>query len=240
MKWHSSSFCLLPNTGITAASFYSSSHSLWAAQWLVSAYDNLRACKVVSRPRKQIFACSKHETWDHSLCQLRANDLCETASIETVVIIATSLSQIWWLILSPPFTGLSTVFGTVYTYASLEKEMATHFIILAWRIPWQKSLAGYSRWGGKESDLGTEHTHTYFSFSMLKGLLPGQLFCFQTRNQQIPHITLRAGPCLPHLSLLQSLPWFPAHSRSSRSGWYKVMECAGGLGWGWDAGLMVP
>ena len=33
----------------------------------------------------------------------------------------------------------------------LEKEMATHSRILAWRIPW-RSLVGYSPWGRKESD----------------------------------------------------------------------------------------
>ena len=33
----------------------------------------------------------------------------------------------------------------------LEKEMATHSSILAWRIPW-RSLVGYSPWGHKESD----------------------------------------------------------------------------------------
>ena len=40
----------------------------------------------------------------------------------------------------------------------LEKEMATHSRILAWRIPRQRSLAGYSPWGHKESD--TTKTHT--------------------------------------------------------------------------------
>jgi len=35
----------------------------------------------------------------------------------------------------------------------LEKEMATHSSILAWRIPWRGSLVGYSPWGGKESDM---------------------------------------------------------------------------------------
>ena len=30
----------------------------------------------------------------------------------------------------------------------LEKEMATHSSILAWRIPW--NLVGYSPWGHKE------------------------------------------------------------------------------------------
>ena len=30
-----------------------------------------------------------------------------------------------------------------------EKGMATHSSILAWRIPWQRSLVGYSSWGHK-------------------------------------------------------------------------------------------
>ena len=35
----------------------------------------------------------------------------------------------------------------------LEKGMATHPSILAWRIPWTESLAGYSLQGRKESDM---------------------------------------------------------------------------------------
>ena len=36
----------------------------------------------------------------------------------------------------------------------LEKEMATHSSILAWRIPWtERILAGYSPWGCKELDM---------------------------------------------------------------------------------------
>jgi len=35
----------------------------------------------------------------------------------------------------------------------VEKGMATHSSILAWRIPWtEKSLVGYSSWGHKELD----------------------------------------------------------------------------------------
>ena len=34
----------------------------------------------------------------------------------------------------------------------LEKEMATHSSILAWRIRGQRSLASYNPWGHKESD----------------------------------------------------------------------------------------
>ena len=50
----------------------------------------------------------------------------------------------------------------------LEKEMATHSSILAWRIPWtvephgQRSLVGYSSRGCKESDT-TERPHFHFS-----------------------------------------------------------------------------
>ena len=39
----------------------------------------------------------------------------------------------------------------------LEKGMATHSSILAWRFHGQRSLAGYSPWGRKESDM-TEAT----------------------------------------------------------------------------------
>ena len=35
----------------------------------------------------------------------------------------------------------------------LEKEMATHFSILAWRIPWTEEPLVYSRWGHKELDM---------------------------------------------------------------------------------------
>ena len=39
----------------------------------------------------------------------------------------------------------------------LEKEMATHSSILAWRIPWTEEPGGYSPWGGKESDTVSTH-----------------------------------------------------------------------------------
>ena len=34
----------------------------------------------------------------------------------------------------------------------LEEGMATHFSILAWRIPWTETLVGYGPWGHKEVD----------------------------------------------------------------------------------------
>ena len=32
----------------------------------------------------------------------------------------------------------------------MEKGMATHSNILAWRMPWTEDLTGYSPWGNKE------------------------------------------------------------------------------------------
>ena len=44
----------------------------------------------------------------------------------------------------------------------LEKEMATYSSIPAWRIPWQRSLWGYSPWGHKESDTTEWLTLSFF------------------------------------------------------------------------------
>ena len=42
----------------------------------------------------------------------------------------------------------------------LEKDMVAHSNILAWRIPWQRRLVGYSPWGHKELDT-TERTRMH-------------------------------------------------------------------------------
>ena len=44
---------------------------------------------------------------------------------------------------------------------SLEKEMATHSSILAWRIPWTEELGGLQSTGCKDSDM-TERLHFHF------------------------------------------------------------------------------
>ena len=36
---------------------------------------------------------------------------------------------------------------------TLEKGIAAHSSILAWRIPWTEELVGYSPWGHKELDM---------------------------------------------------------------------------------------
>ena len=43
----------------------------------------------------------------------------------------------------------------------LEKAMATHSSILAWKIPWTEEPVGYSPWGRKELDM-TEQFHFTF------------------------------------------------------------------------------
>ena len=53
----------------------------------------------------------------------------------------------------------------------LKKEIATHSSVLAWRRSWQRSLAGYSPWGCKESDTTKQLTLSFlflFSFSVWK------------------------------------------------------------------------
>ena len=42
----------------------------------------------------------------------------------------------------------------------LEKGLATHLSILAWRTLGQSNLEGYSPWGHKESDTSEQLTHT--------------------------------------------------------------------------------
>ena len=56
------------------------------------------------------------------------------------------------------------VSGCIYIYIyrhedPLEKEVATHSNILAWRIPWTRSLVGYSPQGHEELDMTERLTH---------------------------------------------------------------------------------
>ena len=46
--------------------------------------------------------------------------------------------------------------------------MATHSSIHAWKIPWQRSLAGYNPWGRKELD-ANENTHNNPVYTQHRG-----------------------------------------------------------------------
>ena len=94
-------------------------------------------------------------------------------------------------------TVLKTVVQSLGQEEALEKEMATHSSILAWRSPWTEESGKYSPWGSKEMD-GTEwHTHTH------------TFFCGHSFFRPLT------------LSLLPSFPTFPvslfSHSLSHRS-----------------------
>ena len=56
----------------------------------------------------------------------------------------------------------------------MEKEMATHSSILAWRIPWTEDLGGYSPHGRKESDM-TERLHSLTHSHSIGWLISTQL-----------------------------------------------------------------
>ena len=45
----------------------------------------------------------------------------------------------------------------------LDKGMATHSSILAWRIPWTERLVNYRPWAHKELDTTEPLTHTYIT-----------------------------------------------------------------------------
>ena len=47
----------------------------------------------------------------------------------------------------------------LFSKTVMEKEMATHSSILAWRIPWTKEPGGLL-WGPKESETTERLTHT--------------------------------------------------------------------------------
>ena len=65
----------------------------------------------------------------------------------------------------------------------LEKEMATHFSILAWRISWTEEPAGYSPWGCKVSDTTEQLTYTRpFQVQYLDSMLGELKPVFYSRN----------------------------------------------------------
>ena len=53
----------------------------------------------------------------------------------------------------------------------LEKEMATHYSILAWRIPWTEEPAGLQPIGGKESEMTKRLTLSLHFCSMITSVI---------------------------------------------------------------------
>ena len=62
--------------------------------------------------------------------------------------------EAWWAAVhgvAKSWTGLSD-FTFTFHFHALEKEMATHSSVLAWRIPGRGCLAGCRLWGRTESE----------------------------------------------------------------------------------------
>ena len=58
----------------------------------------------------------------------------------------------------------------------LEKGMATHSSIFAWRIPCTEDFVGYSSWGCKESDMIRWLTHTHSKLFNVKQVVSGRTY----------------------------------------------------------------
>ena len=53
----------------------------------------------------------------------------------------------WWLMVKRLPTMRETPLQSLGWEDLLEKEMATHSSVLAWKIPWTEEPVGYSPWG---------------------------------------------------------------------------------------------
>ena len=93
----------------------------------------------------------------------------------------------------------------------LEKEMATHSSILAWKIPWTEEPDRlYSPWGRKESDMTEQlkHTHTH------------------------THIYIHCKTTIPQLKTKRTYLQIQAHSRVQGTEISTYEFCRGGMGGG--------
>ena len=68
---------------------------------------------------------------------------------------------------------------------SVEKEIATHSSILAWRIPWTEELGGLQSTGRKESDT-TERLHFTFTLLLGRKVMSNLDSIFQSRDITLP------------------------------------------------------
>ena len=69
--------------------------------------------------------------------------------------------------------------------------MATHSSILAWRIPWKRSLLGYSPWGCKELETTEWLTHNGIGYMHI--LMPSNSSLTPTGVQKVAAIPVRAS-----------------------------------------------
>ena len=58
----------------------------------------------------------------------------------------------WWAAVHGVAKSQAQLSDFTFHFHALEKEMATHSSVLAWRSQGQRSLVGYHLWGHTESD----------------------------------------------------------------------------------------
>ena len=78
----------------------------------------------------------------------------------------------------------------------LEKGMATHSSILAWRIPWtEEPVRLHSPWSCKESDRAEWLTHLHFLYPRIPKHLSTSLHAGSTFRKQVPNLNVLTHWC---------------------------------------------
>ena len=83
--------------------------------------------------------------------------------------------------------------GSLGQEDTLEKGMATHSSILAWRIPWTEEPGGLQSMGHQELDT-TERLHFHLSLSLYLHILIGMISSVMCCAQSLSHVRLLVTP----------------------------------------------
>ena len=91
---------------------------------------------------------------------------------------------------------------------TLEKEMATHSSILAWRIPWREKPGGYQLWGCRESDMTVQLSLSLFikDAPFVSARLPHTYWQRHLRSTHFISSGLYKWQCFQSCDCLGSLP----------------------------------
>ena len=76
-----------------------------------------------------------------------------------------------------------TMFLEDFTYP-LEKEMATHSSILAWKTPWTEEPGRLQLWGRKELDM-TDRLHFTFTFTRKGNEREGKFYTIKLLEKEV-------------------------------------------------------
>ena len=198
------------------------SFSLLSVLWVVSsAYLRLLIFSQQSW-FQLVLHPARHLTW----CTLHVSYISRVTIYSLVVLLSqfwiSRLFQFWFNLMVHRLKRLPAMWETwVWSLGRedpLEKEMATHSSILAWRIPWMEELGWLQSTGHKESDM-TERFHFHFE--------PVNSFCYVLTRIQV---SLEAGYVVWCSCLFKNFPVCcePHSQRLSRSQWSRS-RCSSGF-----------